>query len=787
MSESVAKPGRSTNSKIYPTSTHWGNYLLEKNDGRISAVRPVDSDTNPSPIGRSLIDSQHRGCRIARPAIRKGYLQKQWRSDGSQRGIDPFIEVPWDEALDIAAQALEHVKKEHGNESIYGGSYGWASAGRFHHSQSQLHRFLKQFGGYTGSVQSYSTGGAFVILPHVMGLPSGELMKQAPSVEDVARHARLVVSFGGISMKNMQINQGGIGNHSARDQLTSLRQSGVDVVCVSPVRADTPEFLNADWWPLIPNTDVALMLGLAHTLYSEGLHDSAFLQSHCTGFEKFRDYLTGATDGQSKDATWAASICDIEVDKIRKLARRMASAPTLLSISWSLQRTEHGEQPYWMITTLAAMLGNIGLPGQGIGYGYGCIHNFGFAGRHPLPFKAGEFEQGPNPVENFIPVARVADMLLEPRGEYVFNGQARSYPDIRLVYWAGGNPFHHHQDLNRLRLAWSKPETIIVHEPVWTATARYADIVFPATTALEREDFACGTSDLFLSPMHKVLDPYEDSRDDYAVFSALSSRLGFAETFTENRTAREWLEQLWQTTVERAARCEVTLPDFETFWNGGQIALDSTQAPAIEFSIEKFRRDPVAHPLPTPSGKIELYSETLAGFNLPDCGGHARWQEKEEIAGSERASKYPLALNSNQPVTRLHSQYDFGSTSVKTKKQQRETARLNPHDAASRSISNGDIIKLYNDRGACLASAVISDGVRPGVVVLPTGAWYNPQDARVYDSLEVHGNPNVLTRDVGTSSLAQATSAHSCLIEVERYDDELPEVTVFEQPEFAER
>ena len=329
----------------------------------------------------------------------------------------------------MAADALRRVVAEHGNEAIFGGSYGWASAGRFHHSQSQLHRFLSQLGGYTYSVQSYSTGTAQVIIPHVLGVASSKLMNEAPTIEDVLENTRLVVSFGGISMKNTQINQGGIGDHSARAQLQRWRDAGVEIVCISPVRDDVADFLDADWWPIRPNADVALMLGLAHTLHSEDLHDKDFLSSHCVGYERFLPYLLGRSDGVPKDADWAAAICDIEPDRIRALARRMANEPCLLSISWSLQRTENGDQPYWMIAVLGAMLGNLGLPGQGVGYGYGCIHNYGFAGRRSVPFKIGALPQDDNPVSTFIPVARIADMLLDPGGTVPFNGQTLTYPD----------------------------------------------------------------------------------------------------------------------------------------------------------------------------------------------------------------------------------------------------------------------------------------------------------------------------------------------------------------------
>lgn len=772
---------------LYPTSTHWGNYLIEKEAGRLKSVRPVAQDTDPSPIGQSLLDTRDPNTRIARPAIRQGYLRNGINSDGAARGIEPFVEVPWDEALDIAAQALKQVVDTHGNQAIFGGSYGWSSAGRFHHAQSQLHRFLNHAGGYTYSVQSYSTGTAQVILPHVLGVPALQLMREAPTLEDVTANAKLVVSFGGISMKNMQINQGGIGNHSARDQLMAMRKGGVDVVCISPVRDDVADFLDADWWPVRPNADVALMLGLAHTLHTENLHDTAFLKSHCVGYEAFAAYLTGQSDGVAKDPRWAAELCDIDAERIRQLARRMAAEPCLLSISWSLQRTEHGDQPYWMITVLAAMLGNLGLPGQGVGFGYGCLHNFGFAGRHVLPFKVAAFEQGTNPVKEFIPVARIADMLLQPGQPFTFNGQTLNYPDIKLVYWAGGNPYHHHQDLNRLRQAWSKPQTIIVNEPYWTASARYADIVFPTTTSLEREDFACGTSDLAISPMHQVLDPYADSRDDYGVFSDLAERLGIRDTFTENLTPRQWVEKMWADTAARAQVHGLTLPEFESFWQSGVYCQAPESLPAKLFTLEAFRSDPQANPLATPSGKVEIESELLGSFGLQDCKNHPVWNPKQEFLGSERSAQYPLALNSNQPVTRLHSQLDFGVTSRLAKRQGRELLSINPADAQARGIAHEDIVRVFNDRGATLASACLTERVRPSVVILPTGAWYDPQDPNEPLSLEVHGNPNVLTRDLGTSTLSQGTSAHSCLVQVERFEQPLPPVKVFTQPVFSPR
>ncbi|MEJ0069003.1 MAG: molybdopterin-dependent oxidoreductase [Pseudomonadota bacterium] len=179
-----------------------------------------------------------------------------------------------------------------------------------------------------------------------------------------------------------------------------------------------------------------------------------------------------------------------------------------------------------MATTLAAMLGQIGLPGSGIGFGYACESGMGT----PREWIAvPSVPSGENLTRSSIPVARISDMLLSPGASYHYRGQERQYPDIRMVYWCGGNPFHHHQDLNRLMRAWQRPETIIVHEPWWTATARHADIILPATTPWERMDLAYSSRDRFILAMDQLIAPLGEARDDHAIFSALAQRFGFLD------------------------------------------------------------------------------------------------------------------------------------------------------------------------------------------------------------------------------------------------------------------
>jgi len=699
------------------SAAHWGIYEVARGAGDDPVLRPLSADPDPTRIGLDQLAPEVRSLRIARPAVRRGWLNGRAR-DG--RGDDSFVEIGWDEALDLVAGEIARVRDTHGNQAIFAGSYGWASAGRFHHAQSQLHRFYNTIGGYVRSVDSYSLGAGRVLMPHIAADMDTSNASHT-SWDRLAQHCTLFVAFGGVPLKNTQVSSSGAGRHRARAGLAGLAQAGVRIINIGPVGDNLEGGSGVEWIQARPNTDTALMLALAYEVLHHPRFDRGFIDSHTVGFDRFVAYLTGAGDGVPKTPEWAAPITGVDAGTIRALADALVSNRTMLSAAWALQRAAHGEQPFWALVTLAAMVGQIGLPGGGYALGYGAMNVMGSSHvKIPGPV----LPQGRNPVADFIPCARLADMLLHPGDAFRYNGGEYRYPDIRLVHWAGGNPFHHHQDLNRLRRAWARPDTIIVQEPYWNAIARHADIVLPATIALERNDIGFATREGYYIAMKQAVPPQGEARNDHDILAGLAERFGTQAEFAEGRGEIDWLRHLYDANRARVAPGGVDLPMFDAFWDAGLIDLGAHDAPHDMHAA--FRADLQGNRLNTPSGKIEIFSERIAGFALDDCPGHAVWREPFEWLGSPLARQYPLHLISDQPARRLHSQLDPAPWSRAGKVQGREGVHIHPDDAAARGIGDGEVVELFNDRGRCLAGTVFNAAMMPGVVRLSTGAGTTP-------------------------------------------------------------
>jgi len=745
-------------------SSHWGDFdaVLDA-DGNLQ-ISPDPRDAAPSPLLGNI--SANLRQRIDRPYARRGWLQsvRAGRAPGpdNRRGKDEYEALEWSEAIELAANELGRVIAQQGNSAIYGGSYGWGSAGRFHHAQSQIHRFLNALGGYTSSRQTYSLGAARVLFEQVLG---DDRPLSAPTSWSALAGTELFVCFGGMPAKNAGVNAGGITNHATALHLREACQRGARFVLLGPQRDDLATELAAQWLALRPGTDTAAMLAMAQVLLEEGRYDRAFIEQYTHGSADFFAYLSGTVDGVPKTPEWAARLCGVGACELRDLAREMSGRKTLINLAWSLQRSRYGEQPLWAGLALAAMLGQIGLPDGGFGHGYGAVGGFGTP-RNPLPLPT--LPQGRNPVGDFIPVARVADMLLDPGGAYDYAGERRRYPSIKLVYWAGGNPFHHHQDLRRLSTAFAQVDSLIVHEAFWTATARHADLVLPCTTHLERDDLVASREDRRLRFVEAVCPPLGQSRDDYGIFRAIAARLGAEAAFSQGRSERQWLEALYE--QWRQQMTPHAMPHYPYFRAAGECELPAIDEHTVCFA--DFRQDPVRHALKTASGRIELFSARLHALGYPDCPGHPAWLGPGDEP-EPQAAAYPLSLIANNPASRLHSQLDHGAFSQASKIQGREPLTLHPRDALALGLEAGQVVRVSNHRGQVLAGLRLSDDIRPGCAQMATGAWYQPgPDGCGVDC--VHGNVNVLTSDVGTSRFSQGCSGQLTRVEVSAWHGPVP-------------
>ncbi|MCA2013756.1 molybdopterin-dependent oxidoreductase [Cereibacter sphaeroides] len=753
-----------TSTKPLPlAASHWGAFRVETVDGKVRALHPFEHDPRPSRMNEAWPEMLDHPLRVARPVVRKGWLEGD---KGAARGEDSYVELDWDEALDLVAAEIGRVRRDHGNSALFGGSYGWSSAGRIHHARTLVRRFFAAIGGHVDQETNYSYGAAMAFLPRIVG--DNMIGSSVTSLASIRENTDIFLAFGGLPAKNWEIQSGGIGEHRYDSFMAGVTER-VRTLNISPYRKDVEDQFGVEWLPVRPNTDAALLMALTQVVVAEGKADHAFLASHVNDAQPYLDYLSGKADGVAKTPEWAAAITGIPADQIRDLALSLPGKRVMVALNWSLQRSRHGEQPYWAAIALACVLGQVGLPGGGFAFGYGSSNAMGNPDyKTPLAGLPGL----KNSTGLSIPCARVSDMLLNPGAEYRYDGETRTYPEIKLVYWAGGNPFHHHQDLNRLREAFRQPETIIVNEGYWTSTARHADIVLPTTVTLEREDIGGASRDRFLLAMHKVVEPYAGAKDDYDIFAALAERLGNGETFTEGRSSAEWLGWAWEKISGRLASRGINVPEFQDFWDQGYLKMPEPTEDYVMLS--DFRADPLAHPLSTPSGKIELYSALAAAE--PGQPGHPCWLDPEEWLG-RATPEAPLHLLTPQPPRKLHGQMDFSSYSREGKVQDRERLQLNPADAEARGIKDGDALRVFNARGACFAIAQIDAGVMPGVVLLPTGATYDPDGTTDRSS-----NPNVLTRDIGTSELGQGCSAQSCLVQVARHDAPLPPLRVTQPP-----
>ena len=774
------------------SGSHWGAFRAHVYAGKVQEIKPLEADTNPSEMINGIKGIIYNPSRVRYPMVRLDWLKKH-KYSAETRGDNRFIRVTWDEALDLFYRELERVQKDYGPWALHAGQTGWRQTGQFHSCTSHMQRAVGMHGNFITKVGDYSTGAGQTILPYVLG--STEVYAQGTSWSEILKNSDNIVLWANDPVKNLQVGWN-CETHQSFPYLEQLKEKvakgEINVISVDPVKNKTQRFLQNDHMYINPMTDVAFMLAIAHVLYNEDLYDKKFIETYCLGFADFIKYVQGESkDKVEKTPEWAAEICGVSADKIREFARMLVNGRTQILMGWCIQRQEHGEQPYWAAAVVAAMVGQIGLPGGGISYGHHYsgigVPSTGFAAPGGFPRN---LDQGMKPkwdnndfngYSKTIPVARWVDCLLEPGKEIRYNGSKVKLPGYKMMVISGNNPWNHHQDRNRMKKAFKQLHTVVTIEFAWTASCRFSDIVLPACTQFERNDIDVygSYSGKGLLAMHRLVDPLFQSKTDFEIFTELTRRFGRHKEYTRGMDEMQWVRSLYDGCRD-ANKGKFDMPEFDEFWEKSVLDFGEGQ-PWVRHA--DFRKDPEINALGTPSGFIEITSRKIGRYGYEHCQEHPMWFEKTERShGGPGSDKYPFWLQSCHPDKRLHSQMceseEFRATYTVAG---REPIYINPVDAKAKGIKDGDLVRVYNDRGQLLAGAVLTDSYPRGVIRIEEGAWYGPLNEKE-GAICTYGDPNTLTMDIGTSELAQATSANTCIVEFEKFTGKVPPVTSFGGP-----
>ena len=725
---------------------------LHVKDGTI--VR-IESDDRPSD---TLELPQLRACVRGR-----AYRRRQYHADRllyplkrtGARGEGRFARISWPEALDRVAGELSRVRKTYGNAALFV-PYGTGSYSQTNGRQT-AQRLLNFLGGSLGHYNNYSWACSAAATASVYGTTVTGNQRQ-----DWV-HAKYILMWG---WNPSEMRDG----TNTEYFLRAARAAGARIVCIDPRMTPSAVALADEWVPIRPGTDAAMLSAMAHVMITEGLHDAAFVKTHCVGFdgtqmpagadgaESYRDYILGTRDGTAKTPAWAERITGVPRDTIARIAREYATRkPGVLYQGYGLQRRAYGEQAVRAGCVLAAITGNVGVPG-------------GWAGGLALQAPDGGplwnvFPTGTNPVKASIPTFLWTEAVVrgpQLTAEHGLRGVEKLDTGIKLIYAVASNALiNQHANINRTAKILQDPslvEFIAVQDNFLTPTARFADIVLPACTQFETYGAADGWKygdEVFLMP--KIVDAAGESKSDYQIAAELAGRLGIGDAYTEGRTERDWVEQAL--TRLRSAR-HPALPALSAFEaaNTGVHATPVT-TPAVAFAA--FRKDPAANPLATPSGRIEIFSPALHALNKPaEIPAVPKYIQEWESPFGPEARSFPLQAVGHHSLSRVHSTLE-GVDWLDEAFPQR--LFINGLDAAARGLANGDIARVFNERGETRLPCRITPRIMPGVVAIPQGAWWTP-DAQGVDR---RGSINVLTSERWTP-LAFGNAQHTIMVEVRK-------------------
>ncbi|MFC1999361.1 molybdopterin-dependent oxidoreductase [Chloroflexota bacterium] len=684
---------------------------LHVRDGRVVRVETDEGEVpqlRACARGRALRYKIYHPDRLRYPMKRVG-----------ERGQGAFERISWSEALDIVANELIRVKETYGASAIL--HIGMSGGSGVFHMRDILTRLLYMFGGCT-MFWGYASAEASMFASRV----TYGTMTTGHSRDDHV-NSRLIIMWGWNPLNT-------IWSTNTPFHLVRAKESGARIVCIDPRFTDSSAVLADQWIPIKPGTDAAMMIAMAHVMIARDLQDQGFLDAYTVGFDRFKDYVMGAEDGIPKTPAWAEPITGVSAAVIESLAVEYATTkPAALIPSWAPGRTAYGEQYHRAAITLAAMTGNIGISGGGAA---------GFEQGPTGAFFGPRLATGKNPTERGTASLRGSvDSELRSKTrvhfcrlwEAILKGRGGGFPsDIKLCYITHCNSLNQLPNTNKAVRALSGVEFIAVHEQFMTPTAKFADILLPANTIWERNDFTCPwLSGPYYIYMNQAIDSMYESKSDFDIAGELAQRLGIA-SYSEY-SEDEWLREIFSLFPDMSTE----IADFESFKRDGVHKLRLSE-PQISFKEQI--EDLEQHPFPTQSGRIEVYSQALADLEDPKLPPVPKYVESWEGVNDLLAARYPLQLITFHHKMRAHSCFD----NVDLLKQlDPQTVWISSADAQARGIGDGDAVRVFNDRGTVMIPAKVTENIMPGVVAIGEGAWYRADET----GTDRGGCPNVLTRD----------------------------------------
>jgi len=695
--------------------------------------------------GRSYRKRQYHPDRLKYPLLRTG-----------KRGEGKFKRISWDEAYDLMHREISRVIKTYGNSAIHI-PYGTGSYSNTNGAWP-ARRLLNELGGSLGFYNSYSWACINIATPYVYGTLNTGNQRQD------WLNSKYILMWG---WNPAEMRDGTNSDYI----LKKAREQGTAIVCIDPRMSQSAVALADEWIPIRPGTDVAMMSAMAYVIIKENLTDNDFIEKCCIGFDKenmpgkysdqesYKDYILGICDNIPKTPEWAEKITSVPASKIRKIAVEYATMkPAVLYQGYGMQRREFGEQVVRAGAVLAAITGNIGING---GWASGLANQVGGAPFWNL------FPSGKNGVRQSIPVYLWTEAIIRGKelgAEEGVRGGNRLDNNIKLIWSVASNILiNQHGNINRTRKIVedeSLLEFIIAEDNFMTPSAKFADLVLPACTQFETWGVSDGWKygeEVFLCP--KIVDPPFETKSDYRIAADLAKRFGVYDSFSQGgRNEEDWVAWFIDETYRKTRFPE--MPVFRRFKNDNSgVYVKPVKDPLVAF--KNFREDPNRYPLSTPSGRIEIFSPRLFEMNKPDLiPAIPKYIEELESPFNKEYDKYPLQAMGHHYMPRVHSTHANNKWTMAAFPQR---VFINPEDAKNRNIKDGDEVLIRNDRGSMIIPCRITKKMMPGVVDIPQGAWYNPDNKRI----DRGGNVNILTSEKWTP-LAKGNAQHTIMVEIEK-------------------